>query len=187
MKIFVTILIILDVLIIGCTDNSYEHKEVEVSQTFNKNTSLRQKQVIEDFLEGKIKYGNHFDKISGGFYCLWKRRDSDISPHLALDDMFLKEKFKITTNEDSLQFIIICENISHKVGTYTNGGEASKIETIISVIDLKKELAYIVDREMGSEPPAAIISNTGTTGGSIGSVFSDENIFDFLKKNIIKK
>ena len=186
MKAVITALILLVILFFSCNDPN-EKKEIEVRQSFELNTSAKQKKLANDFLDGKIKFGENFEGINGGFYCLWKRKSEDISPHFALNDMFINEHYKITTKKDSLEYIVISENISHKIGTYTNGGDASKMETIISVIDVKKGLAYIVDKEMGSDPPTSILTRAGNNSGSIGSVFSDKDIFDFLKKNVIKK
>ena len=187
MKTLLSILIIFITLLLSCEDHSYENREMEARQKFDKNTSAKQKQLVNDFFDGKINYGDHFNGVYGGFYCLWKRRDMDISPHISLNDMFVKEGYKVTTNRDSLNFIIISERISHKVGTYTNGGDALKMETIISVINLKNDTASVIDKTMGSDPPSSSFSRVGSGSGSSGSWLSDEDIFDFLKTNIIKQ
>jgi len=100
--------------------------------------------------------------------------------------MFLKEGYKVTANKDSLNFFIISERISHKVGTYTNGGDALRLETIISAINLKNDTAYVIAKIMGSDPPSSASSRVGSGLGASGSSLSDEDIFDFLKTNTIK-
>lgn len=110
-----------------------------------------------------------------------------IEPHLALNDMFAHENYKITSNKDSLQYIIISESISHEVGTYTNGGTATKLEVVISVIDVNKGVAYELKRAMGSDPPQTIRTRRGSDVGGTGSIFGEADIFYFLKSKIIKK
>ena len=187
MKGRLNIFILIMVIFFSCGYDSYEKQEIGAQQAFDLNTSSNQKQLVKDFLEGSIKFSDRPCKITGGFYCLWKRQDIDIAPHIALNDMFIREGYEITTKKDSLNFIIISERISHKVGTYTNGGDALKTETIISAINLKNDTAYIIDKNIGSDPPSSNFSRVGSGSVSSGSSPGDEDIFDFLKTIVIKQ
>lgn len=173
--------------IFGCGESSsekYERRQREVRQEFENNTSSEQKKLIKDFFEGKIRFGQTFDGISGGFYCLWKQRDVDIYPHTAVNDLLKDEKFNITNKADSLDFIVISETVSHVVGTYSNGGDAVQLETLISVIDLKKETAYKLESFMGGMPPSTISRRRGGKSGAVGSIFGDQEITNFIKQKV---
>lgn len=182
----ITFLSILILISCGESFDQYLKRQAESKLKFNAHISPKQKQLVRDFFTGKIQYGETFGGIRGGFYCLWKERDRDIYPQIELNDMFTKECFQITDNKDSLDFIIISESVSYKVGTYTNGGDATQIDVIISVIDIKKGLAYNLNNAKGSAPPATINRNAGSKSGAIGSFFGTEDTFDFLKTIIIK-
>jgi hypothetical protein len=76
--------------------------------------------------------------------------------------------------------IIHSETLSHKVGEYSNGADASVIETIISVIDLKEGKAYRIINNMGGSPPKSTTSRTV----DIGIHWKDEDIYNNLKSRI---
>ncbi len=135
-------------------------------------TSTRE--IIEKFRNEKLTVeSSQFAKINGGFYCLWNRRNVEIKPYMALNKLFCENGYNVTHNPDSLKFLIISESASHQVGTYSNGSPASKLENIISIIDLKKGKLYEVETHMGSSPP----NRTRNRSGDIGSNWSDEDYF----------
>ena len=174
----------------GCGESSYDKhmkRSAEERQKFEQNISDKQRELISEFLSGEMKYAEDFNGIHGGFYCLWKQRDVDIYPHLYLIDKFKTNGYAVTTNGDSLNFIIISESISHKVGKYTNGGDATKLEVMVSVIDLKKKLAYTLNRVMGADPPSTIRRRSGSNAGGVGGFFGDEDIYNFITAKVLAK
>ncbi len=172
--------------LLGCGQN-YHVRLAEERNRYEQNISEEQKHLVDQFFKGVIAIGDEFSGIDGGFYCLWKERDADIYPHLALNEKLQSSGYNITSHKDSLQYIVVSESISHKVGTYSNGGDASKIEVVISVIDLKSGTATTLKRAMGSDPPSSISSKPTSKSGAIGSHFGDDDIYYFLTNQVIKK
>lgn len=175
------------ILISSCVSSGweeYEEEEKKAKSDYKKNLSLEHKRIIKDFFYQKLEYdyGKNFSKIKGGFYCLWKERNVDIYPHTELNKLFLDHGYNITTHSDKLNFIIVSQTISHNVGTYSNGGQANQIESKISVIDLNKKCVYKLENIMGSQPPTSVSKRTGDKSGSIGSVATDEDIYNLIKR-----
>lgn len=169
----------------GNNTESYEHKQLVERKAFEANITERQKHLVRSFLNGTINQGKEFHGITGGFYCLWKLRDRDIYPYGTLNDIFRNGNFKITNNSDSLKYMIVAETVTHEVGIYTNGGTATKIETIISVIEVETGMSYTISRNMGGDPPKTIKRSRGSKTGDVGSVFDDEEIYNLLKQYIL--
>jgi hypothetical protein len=177
-------------LIISCGENSYEKykkRQAKEKNRFEESISEKQKHLIHQFFTGEIKREDGFTKIDGGLYCLWKQREVDIYPHLALNEKLKSNDYNITCNKDSMEYIVVSESISHKVGTYTNGGDATQMEVVVSVIDLKNSTAYTLTREMGSSPPATVRRRRGSNSGAIGSFFGDDEIYKYLTSQVIDK
>lgn len=182
--------VVLIASMISCGESSYEKykkRETEERSRFEQNISEEQKHLVHQFFIGEIGRKEDFKKIDGGFYCLWKQRDVDIYPHLALNDKLRASDYNITCHKDSIEYIVISESISHKVGTYTNGGDATQMEVVVSVIDLNQGTAYTLTREMGSSPPSTISRRRGSNSGAIGSFFGDDEIYNYLTSQVIEK
>lgn len=177
-------LVIASILLYSCNvEETYDQKRDRSLKQFDSLITGNAKSLINSFLvSNKIPTNKLEEKISGGFYCMWKRRNIDIYPYLALNEIFKKNGYPITLSKDSLKYIIICETKSYNVGTYSNGAKAKKIETIVSVIDIKNEKTYFLARNMGGDPPNSI--RGGSVG--IGDFWNDENIYSIIS-NMINK
>jgi len=139
----ITFLIFLISILIGCSSGqSYDERMKQAKEQYNTQISQKNKDLVQLFFEGRLKQGFDFEEIDGGFYCMWKTRDIKIEPHMAVNKLFVESGYEITLSPDSLKYIIVSESKSHKVGSYTNNADAVKLETIISVIDLQKELVF---------------------------------------------
>lgn len=165
-------------ILVSCTNNGnkldYYERMNKAASEYSSLMTTRNKLIVENFKNEKMKVCNKtFKKIDGGFYCLWNRRNIDIYPDLALNNLFKDNGYNITLHPDSLNYILICETKSHRVGTYSNGGKASKLESIISIIDLKTEKLYEVEKVMGGDPPLS----TRNRDGAIGSHWSPESFY----------
>jgi hypothetical protein len=99
---------------------------------------------------------------------------------LALNDMFIKDGYNVTLDQKKLKYFIISERKSHEVGSYTNGGKASRLETIVVAINAQTGGATELLRNMGSEPP----KTTNYDWGKSGDSWSDEDIFENLRSKI---
>ncbi len=172
-------------VLLSCGDDYKKRRDDELVK-FNKNISQEQQELITNFYNGTIKAEKKTRDIEGGVYCLWKEKNKGYIPHLTLNHLLLKDGYQITSNKDSLNYIIITETVSHIVGRYSNGATAAQIETVISAIDLKRNSAFIIRKEMGSLPPETIYVKNGSDRGSIGSFWGDDDIFEFLKSEIKK-
>jgi len=184
MKKIVFILLIILSAIFSCTRKErYSERERKELLRYEKLMSSQNKQLVEDFKLGNLVPSNStIDVIEGGFYCMWNRRDIEIYPHLALNDLFKENGYKITLNPDSLRYIIVSETKSHIVGIYSNQAEAAQLETIICVIDMQEQKAFHLLNHMGGMPP-------GTTKNkrvAIGSYWGDDDIYGNVKEKIKK-
>lgn len=182
----ILLLLSLITLLTNCKEDYWEKVEKE-RKIFEKNISIEQKEIINKFFKGILENKDDSLAINGGFYCLWKDRNHDIYPHLALNHRLKSQGYNITNHKDSLDYIVISESISHKVGTYSNGGDATKLEVVISLINFKTKSCSTLKSVMGSEPPSSISRKNGSNIGSIGTYFNDDDIFIFLTSEVIKK
>jgi hypothetical protein len=180
---------IICLFISSCVSSGWEdieEEEEKAKNDFNNHVSLEHKKIIKDFFYGKLEYdfGHNFSEIKGGFYCLWKQRDVEIYPYPGLNKLFSNAGFNVTNHSNKLNFIIVSQTVSHNVGSYSNGGQANQIETKISVIDLKKKCVYTLENIMGSRPPSTVSKRNGDNSGSIGSVATETDIFNLIKREL---
>ncbi|MBR11421.1 MAG: hypothetical protein CMP48_27560 [Rickettsiales bacterium] len=177
---------ILIMLSFSCGDG-YDERMEKATKEFDKNTSEDQRKLVDNFFSGNFKYeDSKSPNIEGGFYCLWKRRDMSIKPHLALNERFIENGYSITTNSEKLKFIIINETISHVVGHYGDGGTASKLENVATIVDLDKSKYYLLFRNMGSNPPSSVTTKAGRQSIGIGSYLNDDQLYTRLTSFISK-
>jgi hypothetical protein len=164
----------------------YEEAQKKAENEFNTNIYPDQKKIIDKYFQGNLKYDWENDslEIQGGFYCLFEHRGKEIYPHMELNQLFYDAGYYITNSGSQLNYIIVVYNIPHNVGTYTNGGQANQMETKISIIDLKKECVYPLEGIMGSAPPNTISKKIGDNSGSIGSVATNEEIFNLISSEL---
>ena len=182
-KTILTLLIILSAMCSCTRKDSYSERKRKELLRYEELMSSQNKQLVEDFKLGNLAPSNStIDVIDGGFYCMWNRRGVEIGPHLALNDLFKENGYKVTLNSDSLRYIIVSETKSHIVGIYSNQAEAAQLETIICVIDMQEQKAFHLLNHMGGMPP-------GTTKNkrvAIGSYWSDDDIYRNVKEKIKK-
>jgi hypothetical protein len=187
MKNFLPILIFSIIIFIsgcfnGSGDSDYFEIKRKAQQQYDLNMAINAKALINSFLKDGLTIYDGFDKINSGFYCMWKTRNAEIAPYPGLNKIFEENGYKVTLSKDRLRYIIVSETKSHAVGKYSNGANAVRIETIISVIDLKESKAYRLVSNMGGDPP----SSTRNRNGDIGSTWSEKDIYDNIKVRIIK-
>jgi hypothetical protein len=179
---FILILIIV-ITIFSCSNcDNYNERKRKAHLEYTEKLTQDSKFIVKKFLNDELEIEQGFDKIIGGFYCMWKRKNLEISPHLALNKLFKESGYNITLSKDSIKYIIVSENKSHEVGKYTNGAKAIQLETIISVIDLKVEKAYVLEKHMGGSSP----SSTTSKHIEIGDYWEDKDIYDNIKTKIVK-
>ena len=170
-------------------ESAYEKQcriENEENSTFKYTIFEKYSNLIDDFSAGKISTKDKFGQTNAGFYCVWKYDTGGVYPHSYLNTKFREDGYNVTTNLDSLKYLIVSERVLHAVGFYNNGGLAQKQEVIISIIDLNSYIAYTLKKVMGGDPPHTIqVRSKNSTTGASGERFSDSQIFDFLTTKII--
>lgn len=178
------------IILFSC-ESSYDKYKRRLSQEqikFDSILSDEKKNSLKSFLDGTIRYGETFPGIAEGFYCLWKLRDKGYQPHMSVNDKLLEQGYRITTNSDSLKFLIISGTASHKVGEYSNGGDAIQMETIVHVVDLENNICYKIGNYMGGSPPSTITKRRASDkSGGMGSFFGDDDIMSIIKSEIVSQ
>ena len=173
-------LLIFYFLLCSCGEDFEKNKQDEITK-FNKQASNFQKGLIEKYFLNDIQLSSNIKEVRGGLFFFWDDGNK-IYPHHSFNTKFKKEGYCITCNQDSLNFLIVIERKLHKVGTYSNGADANRMETIVTAIDAKTGIGYELFSEIGDEPPQHTKSNIGTSG----SLISEDAIHNIIK-NIITK
>ena len=144
--------------------------------------------IIKNLINNRLPISkNKFGKIEKNFYCIRVNKHSNkIEPFNYLNEKFRKSGFKITTNPDSLQYVIIGKTTRYNFGNYTDGTNAYRLKDNIIIYDLKNELAYNVRNEIGGEPPTQIRGYHGKDNFAVGSSWEDEIYLQESLKFVIK-
>jgi hypothetical protein len=128
----------------------------------------------------KIKKNDKLD-LSKGVFCV-KIVEENFEEILKLNKIARDDSFNITSNIDSLNYLIIVEYKYEKVGNYTGGGAGYKVESSVNVIDIEKEENYTLVTEIGNPPIQIKTRQYDKETSAYGSRLWESDILTLLKK-----
>ena len=196
-------LLIILVIFSSCGGEDNYERDIRLNKeiaTFNKNLTEKQKSFIHTFFNTKkVSSLKNFKGISGGFCCIFQ----GINTEVLNDDNIVKndnivyqqeenkslknEGYNITSNGDSLKFVLLRDLNRSVVGQYTNKGKAFIFNTKIYALDLEKEEGFLLLDQTGGAPPSTIEARRYSGTGGHGSTMSTEEILAVYKSYINKE
>lgn len=140
--------------------------------------------IISDYQKNEIKPSKSKDKIElkkGLFFV--ELANGIMKPMSEINKLAREQNFKITTNKDSIRYLITAEFKSEKVGQYSNGEIGYKVQSIINAIDLKDKIIYNIINEIGTDPPQEITRRKyNDNTAAYGSRLWEKDILELLKR-----
>ncbi|MCG0155254.1 hypothetical protein [Phocaeicola vulgatus] len=178
-------LICLLFLIVSCGDRRAERirEARKALEQYEASFPAYYKNLIDEYNNNNVPIVDETIRIKGCIFCL----TNGIYQWKSLNDKLKKDGYKVTLSQDSLSYFIFTESISHNEGYYSNGGTATRIEKKVIALDVKEKIAYILKTDCGGMPPQSISRGRGSKTGAVGRSLTDDEIYNFLKNNILVK
>lgn len=162
----------------GCVDRKAEkiRKVIEENEKFQDSFPDSYRELIRKYEENEIPIIEKSIQLTGGIFCLV----NGTYPWKSFNKRLQNNGYCVTLNQDSLSYFIFTKSISHQEGYYSNGGRATRLETMIIALDVHNEVAYILKRDRGGMPPRTISRRRGSDTGATGKYMTNDDIYSYL-------
>ena len=170
----------------SCVDNRADirRKAIEKSEKYEASFPNKYREIINKYEKKELPVFEKTIQRSGGIFCIV----NGIYSWQSLNEKLKNNGYCITLNQDSLSFFIFTESESHKVGYYTNGGDAIRTDTKVIALDISNEVAYILKKEIGGMPPSYIRRSRAASKfkiGASGKSMTSDDVYNFLVSKIL--
>ncbi len=93
----------------------------------------------------------------------------------------------LTSNSiNDIQTLLLIKSGTTPVGSYSNGGIASKQKISVAFVDLKSKEIKASSTFFGDEPPSSITTRSGNHHGAIGGAPNQVNVDEYIKSILIE-